>query len=159
MFRRPQLIIIGDHIDGKLTPVFSAIGISDRIYFLNPDKAGYKSIIKPQNICQHFVYLYVFGLSKYSYVGFCPIKQIKQSISVRTFTVKHPQKCAINLVQKDQKFFKGKVKYQYSWIRMIILQKEFHEGYRWIDGRYGNYKSIFMELKLEKGEYYVVIMP
>lgn len=53
--------------------------------------------------------------------------------------------CSLTLYQKDQRYFHEGVKYEYSWIRMIIFLKEFNGGYRWIDGRYDNQKSMTIE--------------
>ena len=42
---------------------------------------------------------------------------------------------------------------------MLILQKEYQEGFRWIDGKYAKTKSITIESDLEPGEYYVIVLP
>lgn len=41
-----------------------------------------------------------------------------------------------------------------------MLEKEIgDQGYRWIDGRYDNQKSMTIDCELKKGEYYLVIIP
>ena len=65
----------------------------------------------------------------------------------------------LTLNQKDERHFQENIKYHYSWVRLILLQKEFNGGYRWIDGRYDNQKSMTIETEFEIGEYYIVIMP
>ena len=41
----------------------------------------------------------------------------------------------------------------------MLLQKEVGEGFRWIDGRYENTKSLTIYSELPAGEYYVLVMP
>lgn len=39
------------------------------------------------------------------------------------------------------------------------MQKEFNGGCRWIDGRYDNQKSMTIDVDLEPGEYYIIVIP
>ena len=71
------MIILGEEIDGPFTPIYSPIGFSDKIFFLSTHKPGHKILIKPQDLPKYFNFIYVFGLTKHSYVGFCPVKQAK----------------------------------------------------------------------------------
>jgi hypothetical protein len=44
------------------------------------------------------------------------------------------------------------------WVRVLLIQREFN-GYRWIEGKYSNSKSISLHSSLSQGEYYLLIMP
>lgn len=80
-------------------------------------------------------------------------------MSVRQFSLKSLSYCSLTLNQKDKKLFQEPIKYSYSWVRMILMQKEYNGGYRWIDGRYDNQKTLTIETELESGDYYLVILP
>ena len=52
------------------------------------------------------------------------------------------------------------MKYQYSWLRFVLLQKEINDdGFRWIDGRYDQQKSLTIDGELTAGEYYALVIP
>ena len=127
--------------------------------YISNSRPGYKNIVYPDELRKNFNYIYIYGGKKHPYVGNCPIRQIKESISMRCFYLKQPAKTTITLTQKDERFFKGKIKYCYSWIRLVLLEKEAHEGYRWIDGKYENWKSVTLDFDLEAGEYHILIIP
>ena len=107
---------------------------------MTPNKQ--KIIAEPEELSKYFNKLYLLGAKNFNFVGQCPIRQIRESISVRQLFLKSSSFCSITLNQKDKRFFQEPLKYAYVWIRMIIIQKEYNGGYRWIDGRYDNQKTI-----------------
>ena len=135
------------------------VGQSEKISFIQGEKQ--KLIVDPEELPKYFSHLYLFGRKKYNYIGYCPIKQVKESISLRCFQIKSPMSVSLTLYQKDQKYFQENIKYCYSWIRAILLLKEpTGKGYRWIDGRYDNQKSLTINTDvLETGQYHLIIMP
>ncbi len=79
--------------------------------------------IEGEDLGKYFNKLYALGQKLYSYVGQCPIRQSTESISVRQFYLKSTTYCSLSINQKDKRFFQDPIKYQYSWMRMIIIQK------------------------------------
>jgi hypothetical protein len=87
----------------------------------------------------------------------CIIKQNKNSVSIRKFTVKERGlNCILSLVQKDKKYFHNNG-YDYVWARIMVVTRDGANGYRWIGGKYDNTKVIVLDLNLEPGEYFVLV--
>ena len=81
-------------------------------------------------------------------------------ISVRTVKLSVPGTLCLSIRQKEKRFYqRSSLNYDYIWVRVILLQKEFDGDCRWIDGRYCNSKSINFSNKLEAGEYYILLLP
>ena len=60
--------------------------------------------------------------------------------------------------QKEQRFFRALLSYEYSWMRLILVQVE-RNGYRWISCAYGDKKSVKIGCFLEAGNYALIILP
>ena len=87
----------------------------------------------------------------------CIIKQTKDTISLRKFTIKERAcACTLSLIQKDKKYYRNNG-YQYVWARMMVMTRDGSNGYRWIAGKYDNSRIITLACVLEPGEYYVSI--
>ncbi len=61
-------------------------------------------------------------------------------------------------MQKEQRFYRTYLTYDYAWIRVILVQKE-ADSYRWIGAAYSNGKITKISASLTAGEYVVILMP
>lgn len=64
-----------------------------------------KLIVDPNDLGKHLSKIYLIGAKNYNYIGQCPIRQAKESVSVRQFVMKSSGHVSISLNQKDKKFF------------------------------------------------------
>jgi len=64
----------------------------------------------------------------------------------------------LTLVQKEQRFFRSYLTYEYAWMRVILVQKE-NNSFRWVKGAYSNKKSAKIAVSLTPGQYVVIILP
>jgi len=66
----------------------------------------------------------------------------------------------LTIRQKERRIYENSsFAYEYMWVRVILVQREFDGGCRWIMGKYSNHKSINLETVLTPGDYFLVVMP
>ena len=89
---------------------------------------------------------------KYNYSAINHIlKNTKDPILIRSFTLEENTEGSISVLQKDRKIFEGTcVKYQYSWMRLILVMRE-SSSFRWVGGAYSNEKQCFIKGSFEAG--------
>lgn len=83
----------------------------------------------------------------------------RSQYSLRRVVVRQSTDALIAVQQKDARFFsKASLKYDYMWMRVLLVQREFG-GYRWIEGSYSGGKTVVLATNLSPGEYYLLLMP
>lgn len=84
-------------------PIQIGVGNSNKVMIQAPNRQ--KLIVDPDDLSKHLSKIYVIGGKNYNYIGQCPIRQAKESISMRQFVMKSSGFVSISLNQKDKKFF------------------------------------------------------
>ena len=103
----------------------------------------------------------IYILGEHQYEDWCSysIRRPKDQMIVCKFTLSKKSMACISLYQKDKLLFGRKAAYSYSWMRLIVLEKDFDQTYRWVNGKYGRRKNIKVEGELMPGEYFILVMP
>ena len=157
IFSLPDIIALGERINGeehskKLVPIMPAKGFDKKISFYitsESDRLLHRITIWPEDVGSFFTGVYIWGWEQYENWQSSKVHQHKHRVIVRRFSLKTTSKCCISLYQKDRQYYPKKSLYDYSWMRMILLLKEFNGGYRWIAGDYSQEKGLNINGRLE----------
>ena len=125
-------------------------------------------VFEHEHIYEYFDRVYVFNPKYWIYTTVSTVAiNIKKAndiprfdISLRVVKLTESGSLSISIRQKEKRFYqRSSLNYDYIWIRVILLQKEFDGDCRWINAKYSNSKSINFFNKLEAGEYYIILLP
>ena len=153
-----------DFLNSQTYPIREDGGITASTFFTLDlrlklmDLQNYNNIlIDVGDLRKEFKYASLFSINDTFYSLGCIIKQNKNSISMRKFTVKERGfNGMLSLIQKDKKYFHNNG-YDYVWSRLMVVVRDGVNGYRWIAGNYQKSKVNSVTLTLEPGEYFILI--
>jgi len=143
------------------------------------DKKPEGIFIKLTEIHEFFSVLQVSKFHRNYYYSSSPISHLSDAFSVRSLEKTRPGHCYIELTQLDKRYFREKLAYDYTFARLIIAKRlNFLENsqdllslneppekskkkalnFAYVDGISGKARNLSLELFLDPGVYYILVI-
>ena len=137
------------------------------------------TLIKLVDLGSYFTILQVSKFHRNYYYSSCQISHLADAYSVRSLEKTRAGHCYIELSQLDRRYFREKLSYDYTSARLIVAKRlnflenandfiAFSENienqtkkplnFSYIDGLSGKTRNLSLELFLDPGVYYIVVL-